>query len=245
MVWKNTAKYLNIAFTFKDMLKVRNVHKKFGEVRVLEGVNLKINSGERLGIIGPNGAGKTTLFNIISGFLRPDQGEVKFQGKNVTGLKPSQLAKMGVVRTFQIVKVFSNMTVEQNMLTVTSELDYLRDFGLWEKRNEIAANLSNGELRKLSIALALASNPKLLLLDEPFSGLSPKEARELASLIEGINQNGHSIAIIEHRLKDLFNVTEKVVVLNSGKIIFEGHPDEVVREKAVIEAYLGKRYAVA
>jgi len=227
------------------MLKVRNVHKKFGEVRVPEGVNLKINSGERLGIIGPNGAGKTTLFNIISGFLRPDQGEVKFQGKNVTGLKPSQLAKMGVVRTFQIVKVFSNMTVEQNMLTVTSELDYLRDFGLWEKRNEIAANLSNGELRKLSIALALASNPKLLLLDEPFSGLSPKEARELASLIEGINQNGHSIAIIEHRLKDLFNVTEKVVVLNSGKIIFEGHPDEVVREKAVIEAYLGKRYAVA
>ncbi len=114
------------------MLKVRNVHKKFGEVRVPEGVNLKINSGERLGIIGPNGAGKTTLFNIISGFLRPDQGEVKFQGKNVTGLKPSQLAKMGVVRTFQIVKVFSNMTVEQNMLTVTSELDYLRDFGLWE-----------------------------------------------------------------------------------------------------------------
>ncbi len=227
------------------MLKVRNVHKKFGEVRVLEGVDLEVNSGEKLGIIGPNGAGKTTLFNIISGFLRPDQGEVKFRGKNVTGLKPSQLAKMGVVRTFQIVKVFSNMTVEQNMLTVSSELEYLRDFGLWEKRDEVAANLSYGELRKLSIALALASSPKLLLLDEPFSGLSPKEARELAGIIERINHNGHSIAIIEHRLKDLFNVAEKVVVLNSGKIIFEGYPDEVVKEKAVIEAYLGKRYAVA
>ncbi|WP_202319727.1 ABC transporter ATP-binding protein [Archaeoglobus neptunius] len=227
------------------MLKVRNVHKRFGELRVLEGVNLKVDKSESLGIIGPNGAGKTTLFNIISGFIKPDDGKIIFRNKNITGAKPSQLARMGIVRTFQLVKVFSNMTVEQNMLTITSDLDYLREFGLWEKRNKKAVNLSYGELRKLSIALALASNPKLLLLDEPFSGLSPKEARDLAEIIRNIGGNGHSIAIIEHRLSDLFNVTEKVVVLNSGKIIFEGHPDEVVKEKAVIEAYLGKRYVTA
>ena len=239
------AKYLNLAVRQYTMLKVRNVHKKFGECRVLEGVNLEINKSERVGIIGPNGAGKTTLFNIITGFLKPDNGEIRFRNKEITGLKPSQLAKMGIVRTFQIVRVFSNMTVEQNMLTVSDSLEYLRDFGLWEKRHEIAANLSYGELRKLSIALALAPNPKLLLLDEPFSGLSLKEARELAGIIETINHNGQSIAIIEHRLKDLFNVADKVVVLNSGRIIFEGHPEEVVKEKTLVEAYLGKRYAVA
>ncbi|WP_290596127.1 MULTISPECIES: ABC transporter ATP-binding protein [unclassified Archaeoglobus] len=225
------------------MLKVKDVHKSFGELKVLEGVNLEVNKRERVGIIGPNGAGKTTLFNIISGFLRPDDGKVIFKNKNVVGLRPNQLAKMGLVRTFQIVKVFSNMTVEENILTISSDLDYLKDFGLWEKRREIAANLSYGELRKLSIALAIASNPKLLLLDEPFSGLSPKEARELADIIRDIHYNGQSIAIIEHRLSDLFDVAEKVLVLNSGKIIFEGQPDEVVREKSVIEAYLGKKYA--
>jgi branched-chain amino acid transport system ATP-binding protein len=245
MVWISKAKYLNLAETVKSMLKVRNVHKRFGECSVLEGVNLEIDKSERVGIIGPNGAGKTTLFNIITGFLKPDRGEIRFRSRDITGLKPNQLAKMGIVRTFQIVKVFSNMTVEQNMLTVSDDLDYLREFGLWEKRHELAANLSYGELRKLSIALALAPNPKLLLLDEPFSGLSPKEARDLAGIIESINHNGQSIAIIEHRLKDLFNVAERVVVLNSGRIIFEGHPEEVVREKTVVEAYLGRKYAVA
>ncbi len=227
------------------MLKVRNVHKSFGELRVLEGVDFEIEKSQRVGIIGPNGAGKTTLFNIISGFMKPDRGEITFRNKKISGMKPSQLAKMGIVRTFQIVKVFSNMTVEQNMLTITSDLDYLKDFGLWGKRKEMAANLSYGELRKLSIALSIAANPKLLLLDEPFSGLSPKEARELANIIKEINGNGQSIALIEHRLSDLFDVAEKVLVLNSGRIIFEGHPDEVVREKSVIEAYLGKKYAKA
>ncbi len=227
------------------MLKVRNVHKSFGELRVLEGVNFEIEKSQRVGIIGPNGAGKTTLFNIISGFMRPDRGEITFRNREISGMKPSQLAKMGIVRTFQIVKVFGNMTVEQNMLTITSDLDYLKDFGLWEKRKEIAANLSYGELRKLSIALSIAAKPKLLLLDEPFSGLSPKEASELASIIKEINGNGQAIALIEHRLSDLFDVAEKVLVLNSGRIIFEGHPDEVVKEKSVIEAYLGKKYAKA
>ncbi len=227
------------------MLKVRNVHKSFGELRVLEGVDLEIERSQRVGIIGPNGAGKTTLFNIISGFMKPDKGRITFRNRDISGMRPSQLAKMGIIRTFQIVKVFSNMSVEQNMLTITPDLDLLKDFGLWGKRNEIAANLSYGELRKLSIALSMAANPKVLLLDEPFSGLSPKEARELADIIKEISDNGQSIALIEHRLSDLFDVAEKILVLNSGKIIFEGHPNEVVKEKSVIEAYLGKKYAKA
>ena len=227
------------------MLKVRNVHKSFGELRVLEGVDLEIERSQRVGIIGPNGAGKTTLFNIISGFMKPDKGRITFRNRDISGMRPSQLAKMGIIRTFQIVKVFSNMSVEQNMLTITPDLDLLKDFGLWDKRNEIAANLSYGELRKLSIALSMAANPKVLLLDEPFSGLSPKEARELADIIKEISDNGQSIALIEHRLSDLFDVAEKILVLNSGKIIFEGHPNEVVKEKSVIEAYLGKKYAKA
>ncbi len=227
------------------MLKVRNVHKSFGELRVLEGVDLEIERSQRVGIIGPNGAGKTTLFNIISGFMKPDKGRITFRNRDISGMRPSQLAKMGIIRTFQIVKVFSNMSVEQNMLTITPDLDLLKDFGLWGKRNEIASNLSYGELRKLSIALSMAANPKVLLLDEPFSGLSPKEARELADIIKEISDNGQSIALIEHRLSDLFDVAEKILVLNSGKIIFEGHPSEVVKEKSVIEAYLGKKYAKA
>ncbi len=225
------------------MLRIESVSKKFGELVVLSDVTMKVEKGESVGIIGPNGAGKTTLFNIISGFLKPDSGKVVFKGVNVVGKKPSQLAKMGLVRTFQIVKVFGNMSVEENVLTVTSDIDVLKDFGLWEKRGELAANLSYGELRKLSIALAIAAKPKLLLLDEPFSGLTPREARELAAIVKELGNNGHSIAIIEHRLSELFDVAERVVVLNSGKVIFDGLPSEAVKEKAVIEAYLGKRYA--
>ncbi len=227
------------------MLKVRDVSKSFGELRVLSDVSMELGKGERLGIIGPNGAGKTTLFNIISGFLKPDRGKVVFNGTNIVGRKPSHLAKMGIVRTFQIVKVFENMTVEENLLTVSSDLDILRDFNLWDKRNEVAANLSHGELRKLSIALALACKPKLLLLDEPFSGLSPMEAKELADIVRELGCNGHSVAIVEHRLSELFDVAERVVVLNSGRVIFDGSPDEVVKEQSVIEAYLGRKYAAS
>jgi len=225
------------------MLRVRGVTKKFGELQVLSDVNMEVERGEMLGIIGPNGAGKTTLFNIISGFLKPDDGKVLFNGTNVVGRKPSQLARMGLVRTFQIVKVFENMTVEENLLTISSDPDVLKEFGLWNRRHEVAANLSHGELRKLSIALAMAAKPKLLLLDEPFSGLTPKEAKELAAIVKELGSNGHSIAIIEHRLSELFDVAERVVVLNSGRVIFNGPPDEAVREDAVIEAYLGKKYA--
>ncbi len=224
------------------MLKVENVTKRFGEIRALNGVSFKVGDGEILGIIGPNGAGKTTLFSIISGFIKPDSGDVKLNGRSIVGKKPNQLVKMGLVRTFQIIKVFKHMTVEENVEVAnfngkTSEI--LKSVGLWNKRSMLAKNLSQGELRRLSIGMALATDPKILLLDEPFSGLSPKEAEDLDGIIRTLNENGITQVIIEHKLKELFNLAERVLVLNFGKVIFEGLPDEAVKNEDVIRAYLG------
>ncbi|MEM2346155.1 MAG: ATP-binding cassette domain-containing protein, partial [Archaeoglobaceae archaeon] len=149
------------------MLRIIDISKNFGGLRVLENISLEIKK-EKIGIIGPNGAGKTTLFNIISGFLKPDKGKILFRNENISGKKPSDLAKMGIIRTFQILKVFENMTVEENLLAVTDDINVLRDFELYDKRKEIARNLSQGEMRRLSLALAFAKKPKILLLDEPF-----------------------------------------------------------------------------
>ncbi len=224
------------------MLRVVNVTKKFGEIRALNGVSFKVKDGEILGIIGPNGAGKTTLFGVISGFIKPDSGDVKLNGRSIVGKKPNQLVKMGLVRTFQIIRVFKHMTVEENVEVAsfngkTSEI--LRSIGLWNKRSMLAKNLSQGELRRLSIGMALATDPKILLLDEPFSGLSPKEAEDLDRIIRSLNENGITQIIIEHKLKELFNLAERVLVLNFGKVIFEGLPDEAVKNEDVIRAYLG------
>ena len=221
------------------MLEVRDVAKKFGELVALNGVSFKVDSG-CLGIIGPNGAGKTTLFDVISGFLRPDSGDVRFRGISIVGKKPSSLVKMGLVRTFQLIKVFKHMSVEENVLAADGDGDILKRVGLWEKRNLLACKLSQGELRKLSIGLALAAKPKLLMLDEPFSGLSSAESRELDGIIRELMDDGISLVIIEHKLKELFKLADRVIVLNFGEVIFEGSPEEAVRDKNVIEAYLGK-----
>ncbi len=229
------------------MLEVIGVSKKFGELIALKNVSFKVDKNECLGIIGPNGAGKTTLFNIISGFIKPDSGDVKFRGVSIIGKKPSHIAKMGLVRTFQIVRVFKNLSVKENIFVANSHsdssLEILKDFGLWSKRDLPAKNLSQGELRKLSIAMALVTKPKVLLLDEPFSALSPKESEELISIIKELKEDGITQIVIEHKLKELFNVAERVLVLNFGEIIFEGEPKEAVRDKRVIEAYLGNGYA--
>ncbi|MCX8172963.1 MAG: ABC transporter ATP-binding protein [Archaeoglobaceae archaeon] len=223
------------------MLSVVNVSKSFNGLRVLENVSFDIKR-EKLGIIGPNGAGKTTLFNIISGFLKPDNGKILFNGNNIIGKKPSELAKKGIIRTFQIMKVFENMTIEENLLTITDDLSILRNFGLYEKRMELARNLSQGELKRLSLCLAIVKKPKILLLDEPFSGLSSKEAEKMAEIINEIGYNGTSIAVVEHRIRDLFNVAERIIVLNCGKIIYDGDPASVTENTAVREAYFGKSY---
>ncbi|WP_048091340.1 ATP-binding cassette domain-containing protein [Geoglobus acetivorans] len=230
----------------KPVLKVENVKKKFGELVALENISFEVFDRECLGIIGPNGAGKTTLFNVISGHMRPTEGRVFFDGKDITGKRPSELVKLGLVRTFQIIRAFRNMTVEENFLAVGGEYeDIMKELGLWSKRNMVAKNLSQGDLRKLNIGLSLATQPKLLLLDEPFSGLSPKECAELHSVIDHLKERGVTMVIIEHKLKELFSHVERVLVLNYGILLCEGKPDEVVNDVKVIEAYLGDGYAVA
>jgi branched-chain amino acid transport system ATP-binding protein len=228
------------------MLKIKNVSKKFGEIVALDRVSLKVGSDECLGIIGPNGAGKTTLFNVVSGFIKPDSGRIEFRGECIQGKKPNCLVKKGLVRTFQLIRVFRNMTVEENILAPNSKegaSEILEIIELKDKRNMLAKNLSQGELRRLSIGIALATHPKMLLLDEPFSGLSPKEALKLDSVIKELKEDGIPQIIIEHKLKELFKLSERVVVLNFGKIIFDGHPEDAVRDKAVINAYLGANHA--
>ncbi len=223
------------------MLKLIDISKSFGGLKVLDKISLEVKK-ERLGIIGPNGAGKTTLFNIISGFVKPDSGEIFFMGKSIVGKKPRDLANLGIVRTFQITKVFENMTVEENLKVITDDLSILKDFDLESRRRELAKNLSQGEMRRLSLALALARNPRLLLLDEPFSGLSKKEVEKILGIIKELGGNGTAVAIVEHRMGDLFNAVERVIVLNEGKLIFDGSPEDVLESRSVMEAYFGKKY---
>ncbi len=222
------------------LLEIEGITKKFGELVALDNVNIKVQEKECLGIIGPNGAGKTTLFNVITGFLKPNSGKVIYMGQNIIGKKPHQLVRLGLVRTFQLIKTFKDLTVMENIVAVNEEeTDILKEMGLWEKRNVLAKNLSQGEKRKLNIAMSMAAKPKILLLDEPFAGLSPKEGEELYSIIKKLRDEGLTQVIIEHKLRELFKLSERVTVLNYGKVICEGTPEEVVKAKQVIEAYLG------
>jgi branched-chain amino acid transport system ATP-binding protein len=222
------------------MMKVENVTKKFGALVAVDNVSFEVEKEETLGIIGPNGAGKTTLFNVISGELKPTSGKVYFMNRDITGKRPSKIVRMGLVKTFQIMRAFSEMSVLENVIAVNPDsLDVLKDFNLWDKRDMKASDLPQGELRKLGIAIAMATNPKMVLLDEPFSGLSPRESLELHNIIGKLREYGITMVIIEHKLKELFNEAERVICLNAGAILKEGTPDEVVKDPKVIEAYIG------
>ena len=225
------------------MLKVKNLTKKFGELEAVSNVSFEVKERECLGIIGPNGAGKTTLFNVISGFMKPTSGRVEFLGMNITGKKPHELVRLGLTRTFQIIRVFKNMTVLENFLAITERgEEFIKEMGLWEKRDYLAKDLPQGDLRRLNIGMGLATNPKMLLLDEPFSGLSPKEGAELGAVIKRLKEKGMTMIIIEHKLKELFDHVERVLVLNYGRLLCEGTPEEVVNDAKVVEAYLGVGY---
>ncbi|MEM4407466.1 MAG: ABC transporter ATP-binding protein [Candidatus Caldarchaeum sp.] len=225
------------------MLRVVNVTKKFGELTALSGVSFEVRQGECVGIIGPNGAGKTTLFNIISGFMKPNAGRVEFMGVDVTGKPPHELVKRGIARTFQVIKTFKTMTVLESLSVVNDNVDWLvEEIGLSDRKNFSVRDLPQGDLRRLSIAMALAARPKLLLLDEPFSGLSPREGVELGLVIEKLRRNGLTMVIVEHKLRELFNHVSRVLVLNYGRLICEGSPQEVVEDRKVVEAYRGVGY---
>ncbi len=243
------------------ILEVRNVKKRFGGIEALKGVSLSLRQGEVLGLIGPNGAGKTTLFNCIAGVYHPDEGEIKFKGRRIDKLSPNRVAALGIARTFQIVRPFKTLSVVENVMVALglkkyqgykylfhkpSRRDYdraveiLKTVGLDGKLNEISENLSLGELRRLEVARALALEPEIILLDEPYAGLRRNEESRISEMILDLKNRGLSLIIVEHRVRLLMELVERVVVLDMGEVIAEGTPDEVKRNPRVIKAYLGE-----
>jgi branched-chain amino acid transport system ATP-binding protein len=252
------------------LLDVKGLCKDFGGLRAVDGVDFQIREGEVFSIIGPNGSGKTTIFNLITGFHPATGGKIFFRGEEITNLKPYAVARKGIARTFQLTVVFSRDTVFDNLvvghrLRVKAALlgtifgsrrtreeeracrdkaeEVLEFIGLTRDRNKIAGSLTQEAQKRLSIGMALATDPRLLLLDEPTGGVNFKEISNLVALIEKIKKKGITVCLIEHKMKVAMELPDRVMVLNYGRKITEGAPREISQDKRVIEAYLGKSYA--
>jgi branched-chain amino acid transport system ATP-binding protein len=237
------------------LLEVQHVTKRFGGFNALTDVSLQVHQGERFGLIGPNGSGKTTLINCISGVLRPDGGKLFFHDRDITTLPTHQRTRLGIARSFQIPKPFTSMTVLENLcipLTytaptysrgadVTAEaMDLLKLIGLEAKARVRSAHLTLIELRKLELARAMAARPQLLISDESMAGLSSAEVDEILDILSALNARGISIIMIEHIMRAVMRFSHRIVVLDAGRTIAEGMPDEIVRNPAVEKAYLGE-----
>lgn len=247
------------------MLETRGLSKNFGGLAALRSLDLDIEQGEIRGIIGPNGAGKTTLFNVISGVYSPSGGSITFEGKQVGGLKPSKIAERGLVRTFQRTALFLNFTVLENVSIARhlhakegilgaifgsakgmereneeKALKTVEFIGLGDLKDELASNLPHGHQRALGVAIALATEPRLLMLDEPVTGMNPTETQHMTSLIRKVRDEwGITVLLVEHDMRTVMGLCEKITVLNFGEKLIEGSPKVVTEDKNVIEAYLG------
>jgi branched-chain amino acid transport system permease protein len=238
------------------ILELRNVSKAFGGLKAVQDVSFDVANGEILGIIGPNGAGKTTLFNLLNGFIVPDQGEVRLEGRNIVGDKPYRICAAGVGRTFQVVRPFRRMTVEQNVIAgafvhaASDEAaravarEALMEVGLDQHAQRLAGGLTNKELRLLELARALAGRPKLLLLDETLAGLGGGDVEEVIAVVRRLAAKGITIVIIEHTMPAMVRLVDRFIVLDHGAVLATGLPTEITRNEAVIDAYLGKRWRV-
>jgi branched-chain amino acid transport system ATP-binding protein len=234
------------------LLELKSVSRFFGGLAALTDVSGAVRHGEILGLIGPNGAGKTTLFNVVNGFYLPSKGEVFFKGERISGLKPHQACARGLARTFQVVKPLQRMSVLDNVIAsaflraknraeaAAIAADVLNFTGLYDDREVISRGLPLGKRKRLEIARALATKPEMLLLDESFAGLNPTEQNESIDIIRKIKESGITIMIIEHNMKVIMSISDRIMVLNYGQKIAEGSPEEIRNNPLVIEAYLGE-----
>ena len=254
------------------LLEVSELSKRFGGVRAVDGVDFHAEQGEIVGVIGPNGAGKTTLFNVVTGFYPADEGVMRFDGHRLNGLKPNQITKLGIARTFQAVRLFPAMTVMENAMVgqhartrsgilgavlalgptrreeehiqarAREMLAFFGDRLVGSREDQLASELAYADRRRLEIARAMATEPKLLLLDEPAAGMNPQEKKDLIGLIGRLrDERGYSIVLIEHDMAVVKGISERVVALDYGRKIAEGTYEEVSSNERVIEAYLGKQ----
>ena len=248
------------------LLEVQHISKHFGGLKATDDISMQVEQGEILGIIGPNGAGKTTFFNLITGTYRLTSGKIMFDGKDVTNHTPEKMAKLGMARTFQNIKLFKFLSVLENVkvgfhiqtstgitdsilhtkryrndeaLANEKGMEILRRVGLADQAALLAGNLPYGWQRRLEIARAMALSPKILLLDEPAAGMNPSETAELMAFIRTLRDDGITVVVIEHDMKFMMNLCDRIVVINYGKKLAEGTPAEVTRNEQVIEAYLG------
>lgn len=250
------------------ILETKDLTKEFLGLKALTGVSLKINRGEIFGLIGPNGSGKTTCFNLITGFLKATSGNVLFEENSIKGLEPFEIAKKGIVRTFQLVSLFPDLSCEENVIIgMHSKVikSGLREKLFWWKRRDTklvalrtkakeilglmgmerllnmpAKNLPLGDERRLAVAIALAADPKVLLLDEPAAGMSPRECAQLVQLIRDIQKSGITVLIVEHNMRVVMEICDRIAVLSYGEKIAEGLPKEIANNKQVISVYLGE-----
>jgi branched-chain amino acid transport system ATP-binding protein len=237
-----------------SLLSVKNLDKRFGGLHAVKDVSIEVEAGEILGILGPNGAGKTTLYNLLTGFIRPDNGQVLLDGQPLLGMSPHKVVGLGVARTFQLCRPFVGLTVLENVLVGSygprvhasdlraRAMQLLGQVGLAGKEDSPSELLSYGDQRRLEIARALATEPRLLLLDEPFAGLGSAEIESLSELIRDLHRNkGLTILLIEHKLREFMQLVSRVVAIDFGQVIATGVPQEIVKNPKVIEAYIGKQ----
>lgn len=239
------------------MLEVRDISKSFGGNEVLTEISFDLNQGETVGLIGPNGAGKTTLFNVISGFLRSKTGSIRFNGTDISQANPEDLCAAGLCRTFQITKPFAGITVTDNVtigaLARVGKIKQAREkalgilefTGLYEKRNALGKSLTIPDRKRLEIARALATEPKLLLLDEVMAGLNHQELDQVMELLNKVRERGSTLFIIEHIMGAIMKLSDRIIALDYGRMLCQGSPESVTCDPAVIKAYLGEEYVAA
>ena len=243
------------------LLEVEDVHAGYGKMEILKGVSLRVESGQVVSIIGPNGSGKTTLFNCVTGVLRPSGGRVRFKGADITGLSADAVYRRGIARTFQLIQLFPEMTVLENMLMAAQErqgtllgrlvhreaaaatdraIGLLEYLGIAALRDSLASNLSYGQQKLLDFGMALMPDPEVILLDEPLAGVNPTMIKSLVGHILALNARGHTFVVIEHNMEVVMSLCRRIVVLSQGERIAEGTPAEVADNPLVLDAYFGR-----